>query len=319
MPITLPDKPIPAVSDLTGNNILIVGDYGVGKSGLLASTSTGGSDVPLSERYILLDPQDKLRAYPDLLRVTVKSWPEHKEFLNLLAKVKPGTYAGIGLDVLNISYDQCLLWCMKNIKFAGSFLSHPSENPQIAYPRVTIEFISWVRDITLLGFHVIASCHVNLAPIRDKKGNAYDRWIPGFVGGSPNSTYSEILKIFPIVGFMAVDSVEKQAISPAAKRLVMGKMVPDTRSDASRLDETEMAHVIYFKQDPLFLANNKFGGFPDRVVLTENWQDDWRLLQEAWGSGDKHEIMDEEEEPELTIPPTAVPAGTTAMGLAVKK
>jgi len=55
--ITLPTEPVPAVLDLTANNLLITGDYGIGKSGLLASTG-----------YLLADPEDKLRAYPNLMR-----------------------------------------------------------------------------------------------------------------------------------------------------------------------------------------------------------------------------------------------------------
>lgn len=299
MSIILPTEPVPADLDLTGNNLLVMADYGVGKSGLLASTG-----------YLLADPEDKLRSYPDILRVSLKTWQDHKDFVTEIAKRPSGTFKGIGLDSLNISYSQALAWTMKNVKFAGTFLKHPSENPQIGYPRVTYEFMSWLRDVTLLGYHVVATCHVNIVEISDRKGNRYNRWIPAFVGGAPESTYSSVLKVFPLIGFMTVDEVEKEAVMKPATRMVMGKAVADMRADASRLDETEMRRVIYFRQDPLWLANNKFGGFPDRVVLTERWQDDWSILQKMWGSGDTHTVSDEPvETSNLTAPAAAKAAG----------
>jgi len=279
MAITLPTEPVPADRELTGTNILIMGDYGIGKSGLLASTG-----------YLLGDPEDKLRAYPDLLRVPLLSWLDHLDLRDKLAKVKPGSYPGIGLDSLNVSYDHALAWVMSNVKFNGVYLNHPSENPQIAYPRVTHEFTTWLREMTFLGYHVVATCHVNIVEIRDKKGSLYNRWIPAFTGGSPTSTYSAILKIFPIVGFMALDEVLKPPT-----RTVLGKPVADTRADASRIEEKEheLRRVVHFEQNPNWLANNKFAGFPPRVVFTEDWRDDWRLLQEAWGSGDTHLVSEE--------------------------
>jgi hypothetical protein len=281
--ITLPTEPIPAVLDLTANNILIEGDYGIGKSGLLASTG-----------YLLADPEDKLRAYPDLLRVSLKTWQDHKDFVSEIAKKPAASFKGIGLDSLNISYDQALTWTMANVRFAGNKLNHPSENPQLAYPRVTHEFITWLREVTLLGYHIIATCHTNIVEIRDKKGNLYNRWIPSFTGSSSTSTYSSVLKIFPLVGFMTLDEVDAPAkVLKPPTRTVMGKAAVDTRADASRIEETHMTRVIYFKQDPNWLANNKFQGFPDRVVLTDRWQDNWHLLQEAWGTGDgAHTISD---------------------------
>ena len=184
MTIKLPEEPLPAVQDLTANNILITGDYGMGKSGLLASTG-----------YMLADPEDKLRAYPDQLRVTLTSWQDHKDFVKQVAAKPAGTYLGLGLDSLNVSYDHCLKWVMDTITFNKFKLAHPSENPQMAYPRITHEFITWLREVTYLGYHIIGTCHVNVAEISDKKGSKYNRWVPAFTGSSPTSTYAAILKI----------------------------------------------------------------------------------------------------------------------------
>lgn len=294
MGIILPDKPVPAMLDLLGNNFLIEGDYGIGKSGLLASTG-----------YLLADPEDKLRSYPDTYRVTLPNWKAHLEFRDAVAKAPKDRYPGIGLDSLNISYTHCLQWVMENVKFAGSYLKHPSENPQIGYPRVTYEFISWVRDVTLLGYHVIATCHVTVVEIRDKKGSMYNRWVPSFVGGSAESSYQQILKIFPVIGFMTLEEVERPPT-----RSVMGKQVADVRADASRIYDQK--RVIHFDQSPNWLANNKHGGFPDVVVLTDDYREDWQVLQDAWGSEGAHE---EAPEPVKLAPSTGAPAGARPAGL----
>jgi hypothetical protein len=282
MTIILPTEPVPAVQDLTANNILIEADYGMGKSGLLASTG-----------YLLADPEDKLRAYPDILRVSLTNWQDHKDFVRLISTKPAGTYNGIGLDSLNISWDHCLTWVMKNSTFQGSKLTHPSENPQLCYPRITHEFITWLREVTYLGYHVIATCHVNIAEISDRRGNKYNRWVPAFTGGTPTSTYASIPKIFSIIGFMTLEAVEKPST-----RMVLGKAVVDVRSDASRLPSpdgtTKDSLVIRFDKSPNYLTNNKEGGFPDLVVLTDNYRDDWAILKAAWGAeGTTHTIAAE--------------------------
>lgn len=254
----------------------------MGKSGLLASTG-----------YLLADPEDKLRAYPDILRVTLTNWQDHKDFVKQVAAKPANTFQGIGLDSLNISWDHCLTWVMKHVKFQNTMLTHPSENPQLCYPRITHEFITWLRDVTYLGYHVVATCHVNIAEISDKKGNKYNRWVPAFTGGSPTSTYASIPKIFSIIGFMTLEDVEKPST-----RMVMGKAIIDVRADATRLGdpkaETREARVIHFDMSPNWLSNNKEGGFPDKVILTNNYREDWAILKAAWGTGDTvHAIADE--------------------------
>ena len=298
--ITLPTEPVPAVQDLTANNILICADYGMGKSGLLASTG-----------YLLADPEDKLRAYPDLLRISLTNWQDHREFVKQVAAKPSATFLGIGLDSLNISWDHCLTWVMKNVTFQGNKLTHPSENPQLCYPRITHEFITWLREVTYLGYHVVATCHVNIAEISDKKGNKYNRWVPAFTGGSPTSTYASIPKIFSIIGFMTLENVQKPST-----RTVMGKAVVDARVDSTRLpsdpkSDTKESLVIHFDRSPNWLSNNKEGGFPDVVVLTDNYHDDWPILKKAWGTGERHLIAAEliETSEVLTGPTGAKAAG----------
>jgi len=300
--ITLPTEPLPAIQDLTANNMMFMADYGVGKSGLLASTG-----------YLIADPEDKLRAYPDVLRITLSNWQDHKDFTKLVAAKPAGTYQGIGLDSLNISWDHCLTWVMKNVTFQGTKLTHPSENPQLCYPRITHEFITWLREVTYLGYHVVATCHVNIAEISDRRGNKYNRWVPAFTGGSPTSTYASIPKIFSIIGFMALEAVEK----PATRYDVRAKKnVVDVRADASRVPDpkadTKDSIVIHFDPSPNWLSNNKEGGFPDTVTLTNDYRDDWHILKEAWGTGKVHGTAPE---PIETSEVLTGPAGAKVAGL----
>lgn len=301
MAIVLPTEPLPAIQDLTANNILFCADYGMGKSGLLASTG-----------YLIADPEDKMRAYPDVLRVTLTNWQDHKDFTKQVAAKPPGTFQGIGLDSLNISWDHCLTWVMKNIMFQGNRLTHPSENPQLCYPRITHEFITWLREVTYLGYHVVATCHVNIAEISDRKGNRYNRWVPAFTGGSPTSTYASIPKIFSIIGFMTLENVEKPST-----RTVMGKAVVDVRVDSTRVPDPKSSAkdslIIHFDKSPNWLSNNKEGGFPDIVVLTDNYHDDWPILKAAWGTGERHELAPEPIETAETL---TAPAAARATGLA---
>lgn len=274
--IILPDEVVPAISDLTANNILIYGDYGIGKSGLLASTG-----------YLIANPEseNKIRQYP-CLPVQLKNWQDHKDFVTALSKAEEGKYKGVGLDSLNISYDHCLTWVMANIKFNGLKLSHPSENPTTAYPRITMEFINWLREITYLGYHVVATCHSNITEVKSPSGYSFNSYIPSFTGGSATSTYAGVLKVFSVIGFMTMEEVEKP---PTATK--MGKQVVDVRADGSRILINE-GRVIHFNQSKHWLANNKHGGFPDKVVLTNNWEDDWNILKESWGK-EGHTMVEE--------------------------
>lgn len=271
-------EPLPAINEITANNILITGDYGIGKSGLLASTG-----------YTLADPEDKLRAY-SCPRNYLKDWAAHKDFVKSLAALPKGKIPGIGLDSLNVSYDHAAQYVMDTVKFNGITLKHPSENPQMCYPRITHEFITWLREVTYLGYHVVATCHTNVAEVRDKKGASYHRWIPAFTGSSPTSTYAAILKVFSIVGFMTIEDVIKPTTVLSKERAP--KPVVDIRADATRIEMVER-RVIHFNQSPNWLANNKEHGFPDTVTLTERWQDDWTILKEAWGI-EGPEIVEEE-------------------------
>lgn len=265
MAIILPDEELPAINNITAGNLLIYGDYGVGKSGLLAST-----------KYLIANPEaeNKIRQYP-CLSVQLNSWQDHLDFTKALAIADDGKYPGIGLDSLNISYDYCLAYVMAKVKFNGIFLSHPSENPTMCYPRITMEFITWLRELTVLGYHVIATSHANISEVK-VGGYSYNSFVPAFTGASPTSTYAGVLKVFSTVGYMCMEEAEKP---PTAKKL--GKEAVDVRSDASRIGSEN--RVIHFKASKYWLANNKRGGFPDTIKLSDDWSQDWNILKDAWG------------------------------------
>lgn len=274
--ITLPTEELPAISNITAGNILIYGDYGIGKSGLLAST-----------KYLIANPEaeNKIRQYP-CLSIQLNSWQDHLDFTKALGAAEEGQYPGIGLDSLNISYDYCLAYVMSKVRFNGTLLTHPSENPTMCYPRITMEFIAWLRELTILGYHVIATAHSNISEVK-VGGYSYNCFVPAFTGASPTSTYSGVLKVFSTVGYMRMEEAEEKP--PTIKKL--GKDAVDIRGDASRIGSE--ARVIHFKASKYWLANNKREAFPDKVKLPENWADDWKVLQESWGKRG-HTISKEE-------------------------
>lgn len=95
----------------------------------------------------------------------------------------------------------------------------------------------------------------------------------------------------------------------------MGKAVVDMRVDSTRIPDpkssTKDSLVIHFDKSPNWLSNNKEGGFPDIVILTDNYHEDWPILKAAWGTGERHELASEpiETSEALTAPATAKAAG----------
>ena len=72
----------------------------------------------------------------------------------------------------------------------------------------------------------------------------------------------------------------EEAVRPSTKLDIRtGKAVVDVRTDAARIpnpdpskEDLVNARVIHFDQSPNWLANNKMGGFPDKVVLTDDYR-----------------------------------------------
>ena len=96
----------------------------------------------------------------------------------------------------------------------------------------------------------------------------------------------------------------------------MGKSIVDLRFDSTRIPDPKSdakdSLVIHFNKSPNYLTNNKEGGFPDIVVLTDNYREDWAILKEAWGAGERHELA---VEPIETAETLTAPAVAKATGL----
>jgi hypothetical protein len=116
MAIKLPSEVTPAIQSVEGYPFLIIGDKSVGKSGFLAS-------IP---DYLLVDPEAGLKGYPGL-KVELENWQDHLDLLETLAKAGKGSYAGIGLDSLNVSYDHCSIHMCKKMK-----VTYPPRFPTVA-------------------------------------------------------------------------------------------------------------------------------------------------------------------------------------------
>jgi len=278
-PIILPTEPRPAVrQEITDYNFCIMGDPGIGKSRLLAS-------IP---NYLLIDPIFGMKGMPGLV-VNLQSWADHLELPEKLGRMPKGAYAGIGLDMLNISYDLCSAHICRLLK-----ISHPSELAHgTGWTRVTTEFTKWLQNMTLLGYHLVATCHTTITEVT-VGSRQYSRWIPAFVGGSAQSAYANTLKLFDIKGFMCMDTI----MTPPTKKTVTKeggvKATVDTRVDVSDLLVSE-ARVIHFAPSNSWLAGDTSQMLPKKVILTDDWREDWALIKEAWGTGEgAHQMADQD-------------------------
>jgi len=274
MSVILPTEPIPAIKTWEAFDLLIIGDKSIGKSGFLAS-------IP---NYLLLDPEDGMDSYPGY-KIKLTNWQDHLDVLRLLSDAPKGKYAGVGLDTLNSSYDLCSIAVCKKLK-----VSHPSEVPHGGgWGRVTTEFTNWLTAMRLLGYHIVGTCHSTITEVKIL-ARAYNRWIPAFVGGGPSSTYAGVLKKFKILGFMTFDEVTKPATRIADPKT--GKMVVDVRVDAT--DVTVETRVIHFKPSNYWIAGDTSHMLPDKIILSDRWEEDWARFTEAWGTGQGHTLVEEE-------------------------
>jgi hypothetical protein len=275
--ITLPTESVPATQNITDYNFLIMGDPGIGKSSLLAS-------IP---NYLLVDPIFGMKGLPGL-KVNLGSWQDHLDLPERLSKIPRGAYAGIGLDTLNISYDICSAYVSKILK-----ISHPSEMAHgTGWTRVTTEYTKWLQSMTLLGYHIVATCHTTIMEVK-LNTRTYNRWIPAFVGGSAQSAYANTLKLFDIKGLMCTELIASPPVRQTVTKEGGVKSTVDTRVDMTDLQFTE-GRVIHFAPSNNWLAGDTSQMLPDKVVLGTDWREDWNLILKAWGSeGRGHTVLDE--------------------------
>ena len=275
--ITLPTEPLPATTDITAFNMLLMGDPGIGKSSFLAS-------IP---NYLLVDPINGMKGLPGL-KVQLQSWNDHLDLPEKLSKIPRGAYAGIGLDLLNISYDICSAYITKILK-----VNHPSELAHgTGWTRVTTEFTKWLQSMTLLGYHIVGTCHTTIMEVR-LNTRQYNRWIPAFVGGSAQSAYANTLKLFDIKGFMCTEMIAAPPVRQATTKEGGIKSTVDTRVDMSDLQFTEN-RVIHFTPSNNWLAGDTSQMLPNKVVLGTDWREDWNMILKAWGSeGKGMTVLDE--------------------------
>lgn len=278
MSITLPSEPTPAVETWEAYPFLIIADKSVGKSGFLAS-------IP---DYLLCDPEGGLRGYPGL-KVELQTWQDHLELLDKLSKAGRGSYAGLGLDSLNVSYDLCSIFKCQQMK-----VSHPSEVPHgNGWGRITAEFNNWLTQIRLLGYHIVATCHSTIMEV-SISSRQYNRWVPAFVGGGPSSTYQQVLKKFKVIGFMTMEEVVK----PPARQVRTDqggiREQTDVRADVTDLKASE-GRVIHFAPSSYWIAGDTSHMLPKKVTLSDDWREDWAKVVQAWGTGESAHLLANED------------------------
>jgi hypothetical protein len=275
--IKLPIDIVPAITDWTAYPWLVMGDPGIGKSGLLAS-------IP---DYLLVDPELGLQGYPGL-KVQLNDWADHLALRDQLVRSKGAGFKGLALDSLNVSYDHASKHVTDELR-----IKHPSDLAHgTGWTRVTTEFINWLRSMKMLGLPIIATCHTSIVEV-NVRNVKYNKWVPAFVGGSPGSTFAHIQKIFDIVGFMTLEEV----IAPPTKKTISKSGGVTTTVDI-RTDTTDLlmkeTRVIHFAPSTYWTAQDTSGQLPDKVFLTDDWRQDWPLIQAAWGTGDRAHRLAEE-------------------------
>lgn len=269
--IKLPTAIVPAITDWTAYKWLLMGDQGIGKSGFLAS-------IP---DYLLVDPAAEMLGYPGL-KVTLTSWQDCLDLLNQLARSKGAGFKGLALDCLNVIYDHCAAHVISELR-----IKHPSDLAHgTGWTKITTEFVSWLRNMMLLGLHTVATCHTTITEVK-VKNVTYNRWIPAFVGGGPNSTFAYVQKMFDIVGFMTFEEV---SAPPTSKK--SGATTVDLRADVT--DLLTETRVVHFAPSTYWTAQDTSGQLPDKVFLTDDWRQDWPLVTTAWGTGDRAHRLAEE-------------------------
>jgi hypothetical protein len=260
---------IPKEPDLRPESFkwLFMAQQGMGKSSLLAS-------VP---NILIVDPDKGCRALPGYV-ADVTNWQDCLELVRLLKKDKATErYSWIGIDLLNIIYDYCSEYICTQLG-----IKHPSDSDHgKAWSRITQDFAHWIRDMGNLGLPIMATCHVNTTEIT-VKGRKFTRYIPAFVGGGARSAYQRVLENFDIIGYLAFDiTVEspvkdiRQAADPNIHLINVGP--------AQKIEPTD-TRVIHFQPSQYWEGEDTSRQLPAKVVLPEDWSQDWSCILEVWGS-----------------------------------
>lgn len=249
---------------------LFMAQQGMGKSSLMAS-------IP---GIIILDPDGGCRALPGFI-LDVKNWSDCLEAKRLLSKPEAiANYSWIGIDLLNLYYDYCSDYICKQLG-----IKHPSDSDHgKAWSQVTQEFARWIRDMGNLGLPLVATCHINTTEITIKS-RKFNRYIPAFVGGGARSAYQRVLENFDIIGFITFDVKEVEPTKDVRK--AVDPDIHTVNLSPQQATEFTETRVIHFQPSQYWEAEDTSRQLPPKVVLPEDWKEDWSTILTAWNKEEK--------------------------------
>lgn len=279
----LPTEERPGITSPEAVPWLIVGPEGVGKTSLLVSQQIWLKSQNLKPA-LLLDPLAGARAHT-VVGVELTSWNDHLEVareLELAVKKGEKPYTWIQADLLNVSYDYCYDAILSQYN-----LKAPAESKDMGstWNIITREFVRWVRRLLATGIPLIGTAHVNFVEFKKKGGVSHHRAIPFFVGGGGTSTYSFMMKVFDVIGFMSNETFSIP-ISTMQTKSSITKSV-DLRRDSDMLTEEDRRVIHFYLSDEWIAKPGRF--LPEKVLLPQDWRKDWGEVMNAWNEGVKKE------------------------------
>lgn len=267
----LPTEPqLPNISP-TAFKWLIMAESGMGKSSFLAS-------IP---NILITDPDSGCQALPGYV-VQVRNWLECKDLLKTLQtgdNLKP--YSWIGIDLLNVIYEFCYTHECKRMGIVYPSDLDGGKGHGKGWAIITKEFITWLRDMGNLGLPLMGTCHINMVEV-EIKARKFSKATPSFPGSGATSTYRKIREAFDIVGYLTVDLTTP---TPSTEKDLRKTVSPDAQLiglSSQQTPETSSVRVIHFQPSQYWDAQDTSRQLPAKVILSDQWEEDWSLIQKAW-------------------------------------
>jgi hypothetical protein len=251
-------KQSPRITPESFNWLFDGSNDGIGKSSLLCS-------VP---DLLIIDPDYSCKALPGYI-INIENWRQALDFLKTIQKEFPKKYSGLGIDNLNIFHD---LLFEDFVKREG----HPADKNDMGktWSKLTKEYIYWIRDLRRASSDklFLATSHTNMVEVKIKNV-PFSRYVPAIPGGGPRGAYRQTMETFDIIGFMNKET--GKTISPPK----------DARADLSTIPISEGKEelVIHFYGSQYYEAKDNSHMLPERVTLSNDWTQDWKLILDAFG------------------------------------
>jgi len=259
---------------------------GVGCSCLIASIQHYYNTLAVEEEslpqkilYLDCDASQSLKAH-ELYRACPANWQEFCEYLK--QGIASEEFGWIAIDHLHGAYEWAFAYMCKKTGVA-----HPGDRNDMGktWTLFTQEFMRPIKELAASGKGFVATSHSTNSQIFER-GRTYNLWVPSFVGGSARSTYAQIISLFPIIGFIHPEGIEAPPTKATDTKTV------DVRAQAGTEIQLEAGkggvylerRVVEFLKAVHWEAKDRSRRFT-RIVLPDDYRDDWKTLVEAWERG----------------------------------